>query len=1225
MKKEKLSGLRPLKKTDEPKEQLDQKTSYLTLLPHMEDGFGMGYQSVPGIVNDTNQKPHEWLENIGKYMQTQGEDVGYSIPDVLAGEQQMRRLMRLPYEEAIRHQEMIDWRGTLALLLLWDSWEQDADWPQLSLEDFMDDADDTMAFQRTVSAALTQERMAEGLKVFALTGLNGQKPDKRPIGLLSRSVILMPAANPGDLSGLLPEKVRWYDRRRKRWQDPSPFLSEKDRERLILGLRVLQCMNEQEAVGSDLFAKEAALCSPLERFIDELQGFRTQWRQRIAQGEPEAVKELYIRTLAVYGLMDGKVDIKGLEQQLLRLRPEEFAENALIRALRPGPLGGVVPEVNQTLYAMNGQAFARGSAAWLLEPTNETSEAQVLSSLEQEETLLCEYNEPWNLRLAQRLTSAHDRMRTQIGASPAVLELLQGWIHKHEATSVKAERRLKLSYPIEGHPQTLGVLTQDLIGTGDVAGICGAFSDGLLVVLEVEQPPFQSPEMNAACQVLDEKGQVLGYALPPLSPWMAGWLMDEAEKAEGQGAKLELQSLSFVRDAQSGAIRTRFTVSRQKHGQDALLTSAVTFTRTYQAREGAGGITLMKGAQLPFVVAWPNVRLNKDLWKQYFVYAHEPEHLDIWVRNGDAWVQGPARQTADISPRGQSRTRRWQTCLTQRYPAFVTLKRGTLSLGAIINDAPRQPIRHEPAAVIGIDFGSIATTVMMRQGDKLQPATFTRALHGLLLHGSPGEEEFLADELLPLEALVEGSKPVAESTFYSVMDMFTDDSTGWQTWLEDGHIYYRGTLGDLIRKNESALYYDLKWGEESYILQCLRLFLKQVMMQASLCARLSGAPSLSWRISMPNALPLYRQEAYLEMMRGLSQEVAAETGMRLTADKPNVLYATENQADGLYFRSRNEVNVRSGYLNLDIGGGTSDISLWLNNARRATLETSLRLGCRQMLYESIASWNAEAFIKDFEGSSEAMQTIVKGIAKGLGEGNMRGQQKALFLLDDFFAQYDREIWKMMASQRTQGRISYVESLLLLNISFLFHLSGEMLGRSWADEAVRPLLSPRMEVCVAGNGGQLLKAFDNETKAKLCRIALQGLDPSHPVRELLLVQSRHPKQEVAIGLLEDEMYLRSAIHGEADPGQGEQAQLEEGHEISVMKNFFQRFAGAFPQAAQRLLPAAMTTEPGAKASSMNASAIIELETIIDNEFLGKTGDDFAAFVRCFAAAKRVWRV
>ena len=136
---------------DGRKAALDRKTSYLTLLPAMGEGFHTGYQSRAGVVSDRNQKPHEWLESVAKNLLTPGEDVGYSIPDVLAGEAQLRRLMRLPYEDAMRHQEMIDWRAALAMLLLWDGWVKDATWPLLAGEDML--AGEGGMFQRSVQAA----------------------------------------------------------------------------------------------------------------------------------------------------------------------------------------------------------------------------------------------------------------------------------------------------------------------------------------------------------------------------------------------------------------------------------------------------------------------------------------------------------------------------------------------------------------------------------------------------------------------------------------------------------------------------------------------------------------------------------------------------------------------------------------------------------------------------------------------------------------------------------------------------------------------------------------------------------------------------------------------------------------------------------------------------------------------------------------------------------------
>ena len=100
-----------------PKEQLDRQTSYLTFLPQMADGFHTGYHTTPGIVTDRNKRPGDWLESLARNMRTNGQDVGYSIPDVLACEQQLRRLSRLDLEERCQNRQMLDYRAVLATLL----------------------------------------------------------------------------------------------------------------------------------------------------------------------------------------------------------------------------------------------------------------------------------------------------------------------------------------------------------------------------------------------------------------------------------------------------------------------------------------------------------------------------------------------------------------------------------------------------------------------------------------------------------------------------------------------------------------------------------------------------------------------------------------------------------------------------------------------------------------------------------------------------------------------------------------------------------------------------------------------------------------------------------------------------------------------------------------------------------------------------------------------------
>ena len=1199
---------------DQAKAELDNQTSYTTFLPHMDEGFHVGYQSTPGVECDRNQRPREWLENLARFMCTQGEDVGFSIPDVLASEQQLRRLSRLPHEVQQRHQEMIDYRAVLAMLLLWDGWEQDETWPQLRLVRADAEGAD---FTRSVMDALSPARAGEGLTLFTLERVTGSLPQQRPLCLLSRAMIVMPAADLGDLSDLLPACVRWYDRAHKRFTDPCQCLTQPEALRLTAQLRLLQALNERPELQSPLYTPQAHLCALLARFISDIDARRDTWRERLQCGDAETQNELRTRVLAVCGLSDSA----RVVSRVLKPTAGELCQNPLIQQclspdlLQPDDL----PQAELTLYLLGDTPIARTSEFCALEPTDCDGEARALSDAAHEIDLLSQLQPGWNAAVADKLDSFCASVRGHVGFSSQALALMARWASELRAVPVGADRSIELDYPLEDRSAAVQGLLSDMLGLTDSECVSAPFSDCLLLIPSPDSLPYENAPLAHYCLVEEKPSAPARYAVPPLSPALCEWLIKQGERDEPGAPRLRASGFRFVYDETENAITASFRITARTRSAQSATQNAVTFRRVYKQRERmeTGAAYTLQAQTLPYVAVWPNVRFAKGLWKRYFVYAHRPDALDVWVYGADGWRQGVQRRAMDEGARRQSRERVWLTAHTECFPAYVALKRGPLTLGALVGDRPRQQLKLEDPALIGVDFGSISTSVMMRQGERIQPATLPRCLHQALLCANEDDERYLTDELLPKTALLP-SVVSDGSSFYSVMDMFTDDFEAWSEPLIDGHIYYRENLASLMRKSENTLYYDMKWSEEPYVLRCIRLLLGQVMLQASLSARLWGSPSLSWRVSMPNALPAHRQEAYLELMRGLAREVAASTGMPLSTSCPAVLYATENQADGLYFRSRNEVSAQNGYLNLDIGGSTTDLSLWLSGAKHATAECSLLLGCRQMLFDSISLWHTEDFAQDFAQADASAREAAGEIVRAMGEsaGTTRARQKSMFLLDDFFAECAHGIREAMAAKRATGSVSYVECLLLFNIGFLFCLSGELMQRAWQEEELKPALPRRIELCIAGNGGQLLKAFTDEQREKLCRISLSMLSADHPLRGLLPVQSADPKREVAIGLLRDDELQSSVTLCDRWNGTSDGT---EGTDNNLLTRYLPLFAAQFPQAVKRLAPQCMD------GSRLSKDTLIELSTIFENERQRTPEDDMAMYVRCFTGLKRLWHI
>ena len=1199
---------------------------YLTLLPEMVEGNGISWRQ-EGIIGASAENASSWLMLSASNIQTDGVDVGYSIPDVMAGEAQLRRWMGLLFEEALLHQEVIDWRATLAVLLLWDGWKID---PQLELHCQSTKKEIAGSFARSVldSLAMDASRKPE-LQLFVLSRNANGVVLERPLGMVSERVAVLPAANPGNLTDLLPRNVRWYDARLRRFLDPCAHVDEYDRRRLIQRLRCLQAMNEYAVFGSPLYDEKAELSGMLRSFINDLDRWGQSWKRTlIGPDGPERETEaqaFYIRTLAVRGLYDVS-HLPSIKEERTSLPAEDMDNNLLLRqfGVRKIPPDDLQKWKMDDLlfYTFWGHPFAVDQGDGLLAPANAPDEAYTLSRLQLEYQQLLQYDVEWSSEVARRLISQGRATGAGRSIDRVVAEMYAAWGRQMSQTIPAMDQPLSLALPAGTLPGTVRLLLKNLFRMADPDVILGAFSDCLMLC--EDGSIFETEEMAKACALQGRPGI---YAIPPIGEPLARWLSLEASASDDDllRPKLPLERFRFDMAEDNGVVRVKVSMSltRNQRASDRTSHQRVDLTRVYTLGTslGAGQAVICRAESLPTVRCWPAVRLARQQWKAYYVLAQRPGELDIALPTETGWEQGVALHAADHPGAGHAAMRHWQTAKTSLWPLYVALRYDHLSLGALPNDQPLKQLRRETPARIAIDFGSNATTMMMRQSEHIQPALPPADLLKTLLRTRDDMDDALPDEFLPAYCCVDPKHP---AMVVSVMDMFSDDINRWKTPLLDGHIYYAPDLETILNKNPNVLYYDLKWGEEGHLRSCLRLFMKQAMLQATLAACMSGSPSVSWRISMPNVLPLAKKESFLNTVRGLTNELAEETGVPLTQGEASVSCASENHADGLYFLSQNEVNTVNGYLNMDIGGGTTDLSVWLNNSQTAALEASLLLGCRQILFDSLSTRHRDEFVQDFAQSEPKLRKLVQDLSESFANGatDPHTRLKNLLLLDSFFAEHSAGVTQMMARARSNGDISLLESLLLFNIGFLFRLCGELLDQCYYAEESRSQLKEHMQICVAGNGGQFLNCFDETTQNKLYNLALSGLNDQHPVRELFLVLSHQPKQEVATGLLYATAGLAASVQGLDAAPPAQSAVVPEEKRRNLLKDYLINFCISFPQAGAKLLGKAMDLGRGSVVQ-LKPNSQMELQTIMANEM--DNADPYVGYVNAFAALKRIWHI
>lgn len=1226
-------------------------SSFVTYLPTLTEGNNLPLQPHAGFSLTDTADPNGWLLSAARNIDTDGTDVGYAIPDVMAGEQQIRRLIRLPHAEAMRHQEMRDWRAMLAVLLLWDSWEKDEYWPTLTLNDYLREqtdpaAEKPSAFRNALIRAISKARASQGICVFSLCRTTDLMMEVCPLAIVSPHSVIAPAANMQEklLKRLLPNNVTWYNREKNRFEDPTPYLKDLDRLRLVMQLRVLQEMNSNQKLNSTLYAGDHNhLVGLLDQFIQDLNDFRDSWRSGIKNGDRQALDQLYHRIAGVKGLYrDGREPyISAISRHTYELTIGRLIQNPLLRSLMPPdptPQADAmlvenlaarrVEDTRHIYYTYNQIPFAREDGLYILEPMNDPREDEAIAGITMEMIMMRDYSSLWNAEFGHTLATLASQTSMRVGAIRDVTRQLLQWSRERLAVPVNVNHTITLRYPLEGEPETLQALMREFLGMQTLDTIYAVFAERLVLAhCGDSQPPPFSQELATRQRVGgDEPAGQAQYGVIPMSERMVTWLTDPHRPANASAPVFLPESVFLTRTDRSGGdyeVRAGYAVRRTVETPSAIVENTVCFEKTFYYRSAEEPSENTRNdlieetplSALPSVLVWPNVMLPPTQWHAYWLYATQNTGLTLWALQDHGWHSLAAYERA-----GTDDAR--LTLCTAIFPRFVVLKRGGAMCGVLYNPARAEPLRADDAVVAAVDFGSTATAVMLQQGPHIFPALFERPLHGLLLHNGEALPPLLYDEFLPMDALDAASQGEQPNVYSSAVDVFAQDPAQWRTPLIDGHIYFYPGSEPYTRKDTRFLYYNIKWGHEQYRKQCVYLFLKQCMIQTSLIARLHGAPTVAWRFSLPGALPDALSQEYTLCVSRLAVEVADFTGLALAAENP-VSFLSENEADGVFFLHEDMVDVRNGYINLDIGGTTSDVSLWLAAGETPVEEQSLELGSRSILFDSILV-HPQRLSEDFATCTGDMQAdLTRFLALLPGIHNQpRKRDMAMFLLDHWISRY-ADLARAMLAQRPEAEPAYLTSLVALSVSFLFFLCGELLSRANLSPAHRAELHETLQVCFAGNGGRLYAFLNAGQRERVKHFSLLCRQTNDLPAKLISVLSAQPKQEIAMGLLySQQTHTAEALQQQRAAVQALPAEAETDHFMRFLR-FFEQFAELFPAECRLLLSEAMVVENGK--STLTTDAYYLLKTAVNNQLARGSENLYAKYVNCFVDVKKAWRV
>ena len=562
-------------------------------------------------------------------------------------------------------------------------------------------------------------------------------------------------------------------------------------------------------------------------------------------------------------------------------------------------------------------------------------------------------------------------------------------------------------------------------------------------------------------------------------------------------------------------------------------------SRTYAEEE----IVSLYSHDIPTLSLWPSVPFRTEDWHTYFVYANLHHPVSVSVLTDDS--------SPSMSMDGEQDRR---VIMLKRFPVAFLFCHDGRPAGGLLNLLPEPQIEPSGDVTACIDFGSVGTSVVFATASGRKPLQGPTMVRNILINPA-ATADLLRREFLPAVP-VSALLPTASRIFRNVPGALPVP-------FVDGIVLMSSDLQDVLSISSDALYTCLKWEEEKG--RSGLLCLHQVMLMAALQARSDGAVSLSWRFALPDEMAAEGREFLRSVFCRLIEKVHQESGFPLNPSSLPVSFASESTALGAYFRLCAWEDTRGGFMVLDIGASTADISLFLRGREQAVRTVQIPLGVHYMLLPSLLR-DPGMLQRDFSGypdDSFCSDLSALSLVLSSARSDPPSLRKARLALDHFLADHYTQVLDAVGRLTSSGVPSRFAAVLMFHLSYLMMLSGLILLQIAADPNKNDFLPEQMSLCISGRGALLIESLPEPVKAALWRFLTMFRNKR--VASVSLLFSAEKKMEIPVGL----SILKDTYSG-LPPASSVPASLSVRPE-ELLPEFLLRFAREFPDFALVLFP------------------------------------------------------
>ncbi|MBR4904500.1 MAG: rod shape-determining protein [Selenomonadaceae bacterium] len=495
--------------------------------------------------------------------------------------------------------------------------------------------------------------------------------------------------------------------------------------------------------------------------------------------------------------------------------------------------------------------------------------------------------------------------------------------------------------------------------------------------------------------------------------------------------------------------------------------------------------------EVPVIEIYPNFRRSD--WNTYFLYYenYRAQSDDDNLAPDIYFVQPFNSKIREnfLQNRFTTKLDNFPQVLIVTYNPPLHSNKKPHEIGAILLNKPKNIERNTDLSwKIGVDFGTSSTMVFFSENNNSpRPLNFSPHLFQITASGGARTQTYRHFIPSQIPNRLDGS-------FLSIFHILNVENVKNIRPLQDGHVFLLSSENVRVFEQFAGhIDANLKWQDDDRQRRKTAAYIKQICLQAAVEAFSNGVNNIQWNFSYPTAFSQAQKVSF--------QEICRES----VNNTPN--FYSESKAAAYHFNNLDGKagNLAQGAICVDIGAGTTDISIISGNSPRIVYHTSIKYAARQMfkpLYDNFELFADEKIISGKLNDETQRQAVI--------DADMR-EHSDKYLADLKFKTGNEQIKSVLQTAQVAA-------------AGLFHYLGELIRILHDYGHYREEKIPH--VFVGGNGARIFhwltggtdingNIYLNVLENIFC--AASGLEN---YKKFCLHLSPQPKIEVAAGMIVD---------------------------------------------------------------------------------------------------------